>query len=127
MIIKPNPVNWFEIPVSDMPRAIKFYESAFDVQLTQTLVEPFELAMFPVDPHGPGAGGALIHSPPITPSHLGTTVYFSVVSIDPVLERIGAAGGKTLLPRRSIGQYGFIAQFEDSEGNRVALHEMAKS
>ena len=34
------------------------------------------------------------------------------------------AGGKMLILRRSIGQYGFIAQFEDSEGNRVALHEM---
>jgi len=27
-----------------------------------------------------------------------------------------------LLPKMSIGEYGFIAHFQDSEGNRVALH-----
>ena len=32
------------------------------------------------------------------------------------------AGGKTLLPKISIGEHGFVAHFEDSEGNRVALH-----
>ena len=46
-------------------------------------------------------------------------------NIDAALDRITNAGGKTLFPRRSIGQYGFIAEFEDSEGNRVALHETA--
>ena len=37
----------------------------------------------------------------------------------PPLGKIGEAGGKTLMPRTSIGQHGFIAHFEDSEGNRV--------
>jgi predicted enzyme related to lactoylglutathione lyase len=32
------------------------------------------------------------------------------------------AGGKR---RRGIGEYGFIAHFEDSEGNRVALHSVS--
>ena len=36
---------------------------------------------------------------------------------------ITSHGGKTLLPRMSIGQHGFVAHFEDTEGNRVALHE----
>ena len=29
-----NPVNWFEIPVSDMERAQKFYESVFNIELS---------------------------------------------------------------------------------------------
>jgi uncharacterized protein len=120
----PNPVNWFEIPVSDMPRAIKFYEQAFGVKLTENKVNDHQFAFFPMERGTPGAAGTLIYAPPITPSHNGTTVYFLVKSIEPVLEQIQTAGGKTLFGRTSIGPYGFIAQFEDSEGNRVALHEL---
>ena len=46
-----------------------------------------------------------------------------VFSIDPTLEAIEGAGGKTLVPKQSIGEHGFIAHFEDTEGNRVAVHE----
>ena len=126
MILQPNPVNWFEIPVSDMQRAIKFYEEAFDTKLAPTEVGGKQFAFFPMERGAAGAAGTLIHSPLIVPSHQGTTIYFSVKTIDAALEQITKAGGKTLFPRRSIGQYGFIAQFEDSEGNRVALHECAK-
>jgi len=51
-------------------------------------------------------------------------VYFSVDDIDEALRRIVAHGGKTLMPKTPIGQYGFIAQYEDTEGNRLALHAM---
>jgi uncharacterized protein len=124
MSLPSNPIVWFEIPVSDMQRAIKFYEAAFDVRLEPMEVNGMHLAFFKMEREVYGSGGALIHSPPIEPSHQGTTVYFRVASIDPALEKIVKAGGKTLIGRRSIGQYGFIAQFEDTEGNRVALHEM---
>ena len=50
-------------------------------------------------------------------------MYITVPEIDAGLAKIEKAGGKTLMPRMSIGEYGFIAHFEDSEGNRVALHE----
>jgi hypothetical protein len=42
--------------------------------------------------------------------------------MDGMLKRVHASGGKTLMPKMQIGDYGFIAHFEDSEGNRVALH-----
>jgi predicted enzyme related to lactoylglutathione lyase len=51
-------------------------------------------------------------------------VYFSVEDIPETLRRINANGGKTLMPKTAIGQYGFIAQYEDTEGNRLALHSM---
>ena len=123
MSLRPNPVNWFEIPVTDMQRAITFYEAAFGIKMAPMELGGKQFAFFPMEKGAIGAGGTLIHSPPITPSHQGTTVYFHVPSIDPVLERIGKAGGKRLMPQGSVGEYGFIAQFEDSEGNRVALHE----
>ncbi len=56
------------------------------------------------------------------PSHAGALVYLNVDNIDGMLKRVHASGGKTLMPQMGIGAYGFIAHFEDSEGNRVALH-----
>lgn len=126
MTLPPNPVHWFEIPVMDMHRAVKFYEEVFGFSLDVLDMEANRWAFFPMEDEATGAGGALIQHDAITPSHQGTTVYFRVVDINPVLERIEKAGGKTLLPRSSVAIYGYIAHFEDSEGNRVALHEPLK-
>jgi predicted enzyme related to lactoylglutathione lyase len=49
-------------------------------------------------------------------------VYFSVPDIETVLDRVSANGGKIIQEKMSIGEYGFVAHFEDCEGNRVSLH-----
>lgn len=126
--MKSNPVIWFEIPVTDMDRAMRFYAAALGITLVPpTQVGEATLSFFPMEMDAVGAGGALIQTGQVQPSLQGTTVYFSVASIDPVLERIIQAGGKSCVPRTSIGEYGFIAQFQDTEGNRVALHEAPKT
>lgn len=123
MLSHPNPVNWFEIPVTDMARAKKFYESAFSVEISENELGPNQMGWFPMEMGTMGAAGTLISGEGYKPSHEGSLVYLHVESIDPALESITTAGGKTLMPRTGIGQHGFIAHFEDSEGNRVALHE----
>jgi predicted enzyme related to lactoylglutathione lyase len=119
-----NPVNWFEIPVNDMARAVRFYEAVFGVSLARMEMGPAQMAMFPMTQGGPNAGGALVKTDGYTPSHAGTVIYFSVGDIEATLARIGSAGGSTMVPKMSIGEHGFFAQFQDSEGNRVALHSM---
>ena len=121
---KINPVNWFEIPVKDIGRARKFYEKVLGLELTPYDMEPFTMAFFPMTQGAQGAAGSLIKGESYEPSHAGTVVYFSVDDIEEILRRINANGGKTLMPKKSIGQYGFIAHFEDTEGNRLALHSM---
>ncbi len=123
MPIQPNPVNWFEIPVSDIARATTFYESVFGVELAQSEMGGSKMAWFPMEMGATGAAGTLIQGEGYTPSYDGSLVYIHVPQIDAALAKIGAAGGKTVLPRVSIGEHGFIAHFEDCEGNRVALHE----
>jgi hypothetical protein len=123
MPIHPNPVNWFEIPASDLARAKKFYESVFGVELAENEMGGGKMAWFPMEMGAAGAAGTLIQAEGYTPSHAGSLVYIHVPKIDVALDRISEAGGKALLPRTGIGQHGFIAHFEDSEGNRVALHE----
>ena len=119
-----NAINWFEIPVSDLDRAKDFYEKAFNVSLTINEMGPLQMAWFPNEENAPGATGTLIKADAYTPSHSGTLVYFSVEDIKKTLETINTIGGKTINPKMSIGEYGFVAHFEDCEGNRVALHSL---
>ena len=117
-----NLVNWFEIPVEDMGRAMAFYEAVFGVELTFNPTGNVEMALFPMEQEIPGANGSLVKAEFYIPSHSGTLVYFSVKDIESTLELINSHGGRTLMGKAGIGEYGFIAHFEDCEGNRVALH-----
>ena len=111
-------ISWFDIPVSDMARAIAFYERVTSQKLKRMPVgEDRETALFESD-------GCLFCAPEDEPSHFGSRIYFNADSgIDDWLSRVEAAGGKTLVPKTPIGGgRGFFAYFEDSEGNRVGLH-----
>ena len=119
-----NPVNWFEIPVQDLNRAKAFYEHVLGVSLEVTNMEGSEMAWFPMTPGAAGAGGTLIKSEGYEPSHAGSLVYFGVADIEASLKRANEKGGRTLLPKLNIGEHGFVAHFQDTEGNRVALHSM---
>ncbi|OGW36451.1 MAG: glyoxalase [Nitrospirae bacterium GWD2_57_9] len=119
-----NPVNWFEIPVKDIEKSRKFYQAVFGYSLEVQEMAPFTIAFFPMAQGSYGSAGALIKGESYVPSHSGTVIYFSVEDIGETLRKINANGGKTLLPKKSIGQHGFIAHFEDTEGNRLALHSM---
>ena len=119
-----NPVNWFEIPVNDLERAKQFYETVFGLQLSLNEMGPMKMAWFPMTQGGPGATGTLMKAEGYAPSHAGTLVYFTVTDIEGTLAKVNAHGGKTLLPKTGIGEYGYIAHFQDCEGNRVALHAM---
>ena len=121
-----NPVTYFEIPVTDLERAMKFYRAVFGVDFTRETVDGNEMAFFPFSEAAPGATGALAKGPTYKPSKDGSLVYFRASDIDAVLARAAAQGGKTLYPKTAIGAQGFVAEFEDSEGNRVALHSPLK-
>lgn len=117
-----NPVGWFEIPVNDIRRATAFYEKSLDLELTENDMEGYKMSFFPMKQDELGAGGALVQGKNYEPSKSGSRVYISCADIEGTLKRIEANGGKVLSPKRSIGEYGFIAEFEDSEGNLVSLH-----
>jgi predicted enzyme related to lactoylglutathione lyase len=124
--LKSNPVHWFEIPVCDILRAKDFYESVFECELSLEEVKMMRMATFPMVEKDRGASGALVQAKGYEPGHSGTTVYFSVEDIDYVLKRVQDKGGSIIIPKTSIGEYGFIAHFEDSEGNQIALHAISE-
>lgn len=119
-----NPAVWFEMPATDLARAKTFYEQVFGLELMHMDMGPTSMEMFPSDPSKPNAGGALVQGDDYSPSATSTTVYFSVTDIDAVLAEVAAAGGTIALPAMSIGEFGSIGLFIDSEGNRVGLHTM---
>ena len=119
-----NAVGWFEIPVVDMERAMKFYETVLGVTLSRNQVGEIDMAWFQMT-DGKGAAGSLVfHKEWYKPSAEGVLVYFTAYSGDLAneLARVEAAGGKVLMPKHPIGEHGNIALFLDTEGNRIALH-----
>ena len=116
-----NLVGYFEIPVSDLERAIAFYEHVFECELERTVIDGHPMALFP-DAAGEGSiTGALAHGESYVPSQDGARVYFAVADIDAVLARVRELGGEILYPKTAVGEWGFVAEFADSEGNRIAL------
>ena len=44
-----NPVDWFEIPVTDITRANRFYEDVFGLQISLNKVGQLEMGWFPME------------------------------------------------------------------------------
>lgn len=108
--------SYFEIPVSDLQRAIEFYSYVFDVKFNIKNIHGNEMAFFP------NAQGALAQGKSYKPSKHGTRIYITVDSIAETMKRVLEKGGKELFPKTlSIGELGFVAEFEDTEGNCIAL------
>lgn len=120
-----NKVSWFEIPAWDFQKAKKFYETVFDRKIdlwgdegamaTTTAVDKDQN---PVEPGGINGGFYKRKSKDEHPS-----VVVQTESIDKTLKAIETGGGKVVTPKHSIGEWGFMADFVDPEGNVVGLWE----
>jgi len=117
-----NAINWFELPVTDMARATKFYESMLAVTLKSEVFAGTPNAIFPADDLA--VGGALIYDARRRPNPDGPLVYLNAgMKLDDCLSRVSSAGGKVVLPKTDIGDPGFIALVLDTEGNQIGLHQ----
>ncbi len=125
MIFK-NAISWFEIPTRDLNRAQKFYESVFQIQMTALDVAQIKMRMFPLEDPMTGVGGALVFNDQFYKSSStdGPLIYLNGnPDVQIFLDRIEKAGGKILVPKTQISpEYGYMAMFLDTEGNRIALH-----
>lgn len=122
-----NPVVYFEIPVQNLERAEKFYSAVFNFSFEKEIIDHYEMALFPFEEKNNGITGALAKGDVYKPSKSSVIIYFKTESIDHTLEKVVQHGGSVLYPKRNDEKYGFaVAEFEDSEGNRIALHETVK-
>jgi uncharacterized protein len=120
-----NVVGWFELPVLEMNRAMKFYETVLDMKLERHRMGEFDMAWFPFS-DAPGSTSSLVyHKDWYRPSADGVLIYFTAQSGDLAneLARVEDAGGEILIPKRLITEdIGYMAVIADTEGNKVALH-----
>lgn len=117
-----NPVGWFDIHVSDLKRAKKFYESVFEIQMTDFPPEWGKQAAFPFDETGAHISGALVEKEGWVANGNNTLVYFNSEDCLSEASRVEAAGGKLIQPKTSIGEFGFVSILMDTEGNSIGLH-----
>ncbi len=114
-------VGYFEIPATDLDRAVAFYQDVLGTTLDREVVDGHDMALFP-DADGDGeVTGAIATGDSYVPSVDGTRVYFAVDDVPEVLARGVAAGARVLYPPTSVGDGDEVAELEDSEGNRIAL------
>ncbi|MDB5137296.1 MAG: glyoxalase [Mucilaginibacter sp.] len=121
-----NTIYWVEIPAKDFVRAKKFYETIFDIEIGLVPMPRGKYGIFPLEMEAQGAGGAIVEGEGYEPSEKGSVIYLDRGDDLAIpLSKIEKAGGRILLPKTkngANGEFGFIAHFIDSEGNRVGLH-----
>ena len=116
-------IDWFEIPVTDMPRATAFYGAVLHIDFTHEQAGDMAMAVFPYTA-GDGVGGALARHPGKRPAAAGVVIYLNAGGdIHGAVARAAEAGGRVTLPVTDIGDPGLIALIEDTEGNVVGLHQ----
>ena len=117
-----NTISWYEIPVTDMERAVKFYSEVLGSEMNQMEFVGVKMALIPMD--GEGIGGALCQGAGYKPTTEGTLVYLNGGDdLNKPLSKVAEAGGKVLLEKTKINdEIGYMAMVMDTEGNRVAFH-----
>jgi uncharacterized protein len=120
-------ISWFEIPSTNLERATKFYETIFETQLLVMDTPNIRMRMFPLEDMS-GIGGAVVdsggfHRPSVTD---GPLIYLNGnPDLQQILNKVEAAGGKIMVPKTEISpEYGNMAVFIDTEGNRIGLHSV---
>lgn len=121
-------LNWFEIPVTDLDRAIDFYATVTGRRLQRMdFGVPGQLeAVFETTDRSERTG-SLVQSAHAQPAQTGTVVYLNVENdLADCLQRAIAAGGAVLVGKTPLPPgMGSFAQIVDTEGNRVGLHALA--
>ena len=121
-------ISWFEIPSVDLDRATKFYESIFDLKLFPMDLAQIRMRMFPVEDQATSIGGAVVHADGFyEPSPTaGPLIYLNGnPDVQIILDKVEEAGGKIVVPKTQISpEYGYMAVFIDTEGNRIGLHSV---
>jgi predicted enzyme related to lactoylglutathione lyase len=120
-------IDWFEIPVRNLDRAQRFYETLLATTLRREAAGPQKtLAVFGYGDNQ--VGGCLMAGEGTPdPSPDGTLIYLNAEpSLDAVLARVDAAGGRITTPKVQLPDgMGCFAHIADTEGNRVGLHAQA--
>jgi predicted enzyme related to lactoylglutathione lyase len=115
-------ISMFEIPATDISRAIKFYQALLDIKIEKMDVEGMQMGILPYE--GQMVTGVIVKADGYKPSADGVTMYLNAgENLQVVLDRVEKNGGQIIIPKTAHADgSGYFAIFLDSEGNRMALN-----
>lgn len=134
-------IRWFEIPVKDFKRAVKFYTKVFRVDFIFEEFRGVAHAIFKnTGDNQFEISGALVEVKDFPENNIGSVLFFNADSgMDDILQRVEENGGTILLRKTLIknatedgkvfiaktlidNNTGYFAYFLDSEGNKMGLY-----
>ena len=117
-----NLISIIEIPVSDFPRAVKFYQAILGLTIEEMEMDGVKMGVLPNEEGtvnvvlAKGADYKARGDAPLLYLNAGQ-------ALQPMREKVQQAGGKMIVPKTQISpEMGFFAMFIDTEGNKMGLH-----
>ncbi|ABL99397.1 VOC family protein [Shewanella amazonensis] len=118
-----QPLVWGEIAVTDMARAIAFYQAQFDVSFRREDMDEVEYAILECSDEKAATIGLMKH-PEFKPGQGGACLYLHLTdNLGQLVGKLEHNQVQIVMPPMGIkgGECGYIALFVDSEGNTVGL------
>ena len=115
-------VSIFEIPATNIQRAISFYEGIFSLKIEKMEMPGMQMGILPYEDQM--VVGVIIQDEESQPSANGITVYLNGGNdLQVILDKVETNGGKVIMPKTPhADESGYFALFLDTEGNRLGLH-----
>jgi uncharacterized protein len=115
-------ISIFEIPATDISRAVNFYQVILGVNIEKMEMPEMEMGIFPYEEQM--VTGVIVKGEGYKPSADGVTIYLNGGdNLQPILDKVEKNGGKILMPKTAhADESGFFALFLDTEGNRLGLN-----
>lgn len=115
-------ISLFEIPATDITRAVSFYQAILDINIEKMEMPGMEMGIFPYE--GQMVAGVIVKGEGYQPSSDGVTIYLNAGNnLQIVLDKVEKNGGSIIVPKTAhADESGYFAMFLDSEGNKMGLH-----
>ncbi|MDO5978677.1 VOC family protein [Flavivirga spongiicola] len=115
-------ISLFEIPATDISRAVSFYQVILDINIEKMEMPGMEMGIFPYE--GQMVTGVIMKGEGYKPSADGVTIYLNGGdNLQTILDKVEKNGGKIIVPKTAhADESGFFALFLDTEGNKLGLN-----
>lgn len=119
-----NFISIVEIPVSDFPRAVRFYQDVMGISIQEMEMGGVTMGVLPNEEGTVNV--VLAKGDDYKPTADGAVLYLQAGDdLQPMLDRVKQHGGQILVPKTEISpEMGFFALFIDTEGNKLGLHSL---
>jgi predicted enzyme related to lactoylglutathione lyase len=115
-------ISIFEIPATDIARAVGFYQEILGVKIERMDFPDIQMGLLPYEEQM--VTGLIIKGKDYQPSANGVTIYLNGgENLQTILDKVEKNGGKIIVPKTPhADEVGYFAIFHDSEGNKMGLH-----